>query len=499
MKVAIASFEFEGNTLSALLHRREDFARKVLAEGVAVTPAIEGHDLAITGGLETLRAAGCDVHPVLVAHGGSGGRVEGAFYRDIRDRIVAGIAALAPLDGVFLALHGAMICEGENDPEGEILSLLREALGPDVPIAASLDLHAHVTPRMARAATILVGYETYPHVDAHGTGMRAARLLLDTMSGKVRPVMRLKRLDALLSVAGGATSGEMPMARLRASARRAEQEGRVLSASYFPVQPWLDIPDLGIAGLAITDGDSAAAEQMADEILREMWDRRREFEIPLLTPDAAVQRALSHPARRVLISDAPDCVGGGAPGDAPAVLAALLRHATQVPAAVLVVDPPAAAAARAAGVGAVLRTRIGATLDPRFHPPVEVEAVVESLHDGRFVYGGGISAGTPGNMGDTAVLRVGELRIVVPTYATYEYADEQYRAAGIDLGSCRIVVLKNPMNFRTLLDDETDWLMVSGAGPTTPSLESIDWQVKQRPFWPCDDLPQPKYLGDHRP
>jgi microcystin degradation protein MlrC len=466
---------------------------------VAVTPAIEGHDLAITGGLETLRAAGCDVHPVLVAHGGSGGRVEGAFYRDIRDRIVAGIAALAPLDGVFLALHGAMICEGENDPEGEILSLLRDALGPDVPIAASLDLHAHVTPRMARAATILVGYETYPHVDAHGTGIRAARLLLDTMSGKVRPVMRLKRLDALLSVAGGATSGEMPMARLRASARKAEQEGRVLSASYFPVQPWLDIPDLGIAGLAITDGDSAAAEQVADEILREMWDRRREFELPLLTPDAAVQRALSHPARRVLISDAPDCVGGGAPGDAPAVLAALLRHATQVPAAVLVVDPPAAAAARAAGVGAVLRTRIGSTLDPRFHPPVEVEAVVESLHDGRFVYGGGISAGTPGNMGDTAVLRVGELRIVVPTYATYEYADEQYRAAGIDLGSCRIAVLKNPMNFRTLLDDETDWLMVSGAGPTTPSLESIDWQVKQRPFWPCDDLPQPKYLGDHRP
>ena len=499
MKVAIASFEFEGNTLSSQLHRREDFARKVLVEGEAVMPAIEGRDLAVTGGVETLRAAGFAVHPVLVAHGGSGGRVEGAFYRDTRDRIVAGIAALAPLDGVFLALHGAMICEGEDDPEGEILSRLREALGPDVPIAASLDLHAHVTPRMVRAATILVGYETYPHVDAHGTGVRAARLLVDTLLGKVRPVMRLKRLDALLPVAGGATDGNMPMAQLRVAARKAEQEGRVLSASYFPVQPWLDIPDLGIAGLAIADNDAAAAEQVADAIVREMWDRRREFEIPLLAPDAAVQRALSHPARHVLISDAPDCVGGGAPGDAPAVLAALLRHATHVPAAVLVVDPPAAAEAKAAGVGAVLRTRLGSSLDLRFHPPVAVEAVVESLHDGRFVYSGGISAGTPGNMGDTAVLRVGELRIVVPTYATYEYADEQYRAAGIDLGSCRIAVLKNPMNFRTLLNDKTDWLMVSGAGPTTPSLESIDWQVKQRPFWPCDDLPQPTYLGEHCP
>jgi microcystin degradation protein MlrC len=183
MKVAIASFEFEGNTLSAQLHRREDFARKVLAEGAAVIPAIEGRDLAVTGGVETLQAAGFDIHPVLVAHGGSGGRVEGVFYHDIRDRIVAGIAALVPVDGVFLALHGAMISEGQDDPEGEILTLLREALGPDVPIAASLDLHAHVTPRMVRSATILVGYETYPHIDAHGTGVRAARLLVDTLLG----------------------------------------------------------------------------------------------------------------------------------------------------------------------------------------------------------------------------------------------------------------------------------------------------------------------------
>jgi microcystin degradation protein MlrC len=311
--------------------------------------------------------------------------------------------------------------------------------------------------------------------------------------------MRLKRLDALVPVAGGATSGDTPMAKVRASARQAEKEGRVLSASYFPVQPWLDIPDLGIAGLAISDGDAAAAEHVADALVREMWDRRREFEIPLLTPDAAVGSALSQPDRRVLISDAPDCVGGGAPGDAPAVLAALLRHATQVRAAVLVVDPPAAAAAKASGVGAPIHTTLGSKLDPRFHPPVEVGAVVESLHDGRFIYAGGISAGTPGNMGDTAVLRVGELRIVVPTHATYEYADEQYRAVGIDIRSCHIVALKNPMNFRILLDDETDWLMVSGAGPTTPSLEGIPWQVKQRPFWPCDDLAQPAYLGDDRP
>lgn len=497
MRVAVASFEFEGNTLSNQIHSREDFARKVLAEGAGMLRAVAGRHLAVAGGMEALAAAGLEIAPLVAAQGGSGGRVEDGFYREIRHKIVSGVADAMPLAGVYLALHGAMITESENDPEGEILAAVRQIVGPDIPITASFDLHAHITPRMVAAADALVGYETYPHIDAHNTGRRAAEILVGAVQGRIRPVTRLRRIDALLPVAGGATDDpNAPMAKLRRSARRAEEEGRVISASYFPVQPWLDIPDLGIAGLAVADGDAEAAAQVADEIVQEMWDRRREFEVPSFPPREAVRRALADPSPRVVISDAPDCVGGGAPGDAPAVLAALLEQATATPSAVLVVDAAAAAAAQRAGTGATLSTTIGASLDARFHPPVAVDAVVESLLDGAFVYSGGVSAGTPGTMGPTAVLRVGELRIVVPTYATYEYGDEQYRAAGIDIRKLRIAVLKNPMNFRTLLDQDTAWIMVAGPGPTTPSLESIEWKVKHRPFWPCDDPPQPTYLGD---
>ncbi|MGO4740981.1 M81 family metallopeptidase [Bosea sp. 2KB_26] len=492
MRVALASFEFEGNTLSQQINGRDSFARKVLVEGEAVLAAIEGRDLAVTGALEALRKEGLDVVPVLVAHGGSGGVVEGAFYRETFEAIVAGILR-EPVDGVFLALHGAMICEGETDPEGALLAALRAALGPGIKIAVSLDLHAHVTPRMAGNADILVGYETYPHVDAHGTGRRAAELLAGALHGRIAPVTRLRRIDALLPVAGGSTNGDAPMAELRQLARRIEADGRALAASYFPVQPWLDIEGLGIAGVAVTDADPAGATAVASEIVQAMWDRRRAFEIPCLSPDEAVAEAIARPGR-VLISDAPDCVGGGAPGDAPAVLAALLRAGLAVEAAVLVVDPIAAAKAFALGVGQPIRVAIGSSLDPRFHPPVEVEAVVESLHDGHFTYSAGISAGTPGQMGPTAVLRAGKLRIVVPTHATYEYADEQYRAAGIDIRDCKIVVFKNPMNFRTLLGADTSWVMVGGAGPTNPDLASIDWHVKTRPFWPCDDQAEPVFM-----
>jgi microcystin degradation protein MlrC len=496
MRVALASFEFEGNTLSSQINRRDTFSRKVLVEGDGVLPAVEGRDLAVTGALEALRKEGLEIVPILVAHGGSGGVVEGAFYRETLDRIVAGILK-QPVDGIFLALHGAMICEGETDPEGALIAALRAALGPGIPIAASLDLHAHVTPRMADNADILVGYETYPHVDAHGTGRRAAELLAGALHGRIRPVTRLRRIDALLPVVGGSTNGDAPMAQVRELARRIEADGRALAASYFPVQPWLDIDDLGIAGVAVTDADPAAATAVAEEIVLAMWDRRRAFELACLSPDEAVREALDRPAR-VLISDAPDCVGGGAPGDAPAVLAALLRAGPDAESAVLVVDPAAAAEAFDLGIGKTARMRIGSSLDPRFHSPVETEVVVESLHDGHFTYTGGISAGTPGQMGPTAVLRAGGLRIVVPTYATYEYGDEQYRAAGIDIRDCKIAVLKNPMNFRTLLDADTSWVMVGGAGPTAPDLASIAWQVKKRPFWPCDDQQQPVFMENHR-
>jgi microcystin degradation protein MlrC len=494
MRVAVASFEFEGNTLSARLHRHDDFARKVLAEGPDMFRAVEGKPLAVTGGIDRLREAGLEVIPVLVAHGGSGGRVEDAFYADMRGRILAGIEGAMPLDGVFLALHGAMVCETMDDAEGDLLAAVRALVGPGVRVAASLDLHAHVTPRMVAAADILVGYETYPHNDVYTTGRRAAALLADAVAGLIRPVTRLRRIDALLPVLGGATRDGMPMARLRETARRLEQAGRALSASYFPVQPWLDIPGVGIAAVAVTDGDPATALEAATELVREMWDRRREFELPSYPPDQAVRRALSLDAATVILSDAPDCVGGGAAGDGPAVLAALLRIAPEVEAVVLVVDPDVSRAAFAVGTGAMLRTQVGSRLDPRFHAPVMVEARVESLHDGAFFYDAGISAGTPGTMGPTAVMRCGGVRIVVPTHATYEYGDEQYRACGIDFRGCRLAAFKNPMNFRNLLGPGIDWLAIDGPGPTTPRLETIAWQVKHRPFWPCDDAPEPVFL-----
>jgi microcystin degradation protein MlrC len=493
MRVAVAGLEYEGNSLSLRVERRADFARMGIFEGEALLQVADGKQLALTGAVETLRAGGATLRPIYWTKGGAGGHVEDAFFAEAMARIVEGVAAAGPVEGVYLAMHGAMICAVEKDPEGAVLAALRARIGPRVPIAVSLDLHAHVTPRMAAAADIIVGYETYPHVDAHRTGACAASLLLRAMRGEIRPVTRIRKCNAILPVLGGATSEGAPMAQVAKAARAIEAAGRALSVSYFPVQPWLDMADVGITGLAVTHDDAAAAEHAAQAILDAMWVRRRAFELPAMTPTEAVQAALRREGR-VLLVDAPDSIGGGASGDAPALLAALLAHAPQVESALCLVDAGAARRAFEHGAGAELRFSLGAAQDRRWYAPLHVTARIERLCDGDFTFRGGPVAGAIGRLGPSAVLRVGGVRILVTTHAVYEHLDEHYAACGIDIADCRLVSFKNLMNFRKLLAPGTSWIALHGPGGTPLRLQDVAWKMRRRPFWPADDTPEPPPL-----
>ncbi len=490
MRAAVAGFEFEGNSLSLRVTRRADFARSGLSEGAALLAATAGKDLALTGGIDALRKAGVEPVPIFAAKGGAGGHIEDAFFHEALHRIVEGIAQAPPVQGIYLAMHGAMICAEEKDPEGAVLAALRARVGPDMPIAVSLDLHAHVTHRMAAGANIIVGYETYPHVDAHRTGACAAGLLVRAMQGAIRPVTRIRKYNAILPVLGGATLGDAPMAEVSAEARALEAAGRALSVSYFPVQPWLDMADVGITGLAVTDADATAAEAAAQTVLDAMWDRRRCFEMPAMTPDEAVQQALLRDGQTLLI-DAPDSIGAGASGDAPALLASLLAHAPQVASALCIVDPEAAASAFRLGPGAEARFTVGAWQDKRWYSPVSLTARVERLCDGVFTYRGGPAGGATGRLGPSAVLRTGGLSLLVATHAVYEHLDEHYAACGIDIAACRLVSFKNLMNFQKLLAPGVGFIALHGPGAAPLRLQDVAWAKRQRPFWPADDTPRP--------
>ncbi len=490
MRAVVASFMFEGNSLSLSAVRKEDFARHGIHDGEAALAVAAGRRLGLAGGAETLRAAGVEVIPVYSALCVSGGYVEDGYFEEAKSRIIEGIVQAMPLDGIYLELHGAMICATEKDPEGAILAALRARIGSEVPIAISLDLHAHVTPRMADAAQIIVGYQTYPHVDAYETAVIACNLLIGAMRGEIRPVTRLRKYNAIVPVLGGTTIGDAPMARVAERARRIEAEGHALSASYFPVQPWLDMADVGITGLAVTDADPEAAEAAAQEILDEIWSRRHDFELSAMTPDEAVQAAIATDGR-VLIVDAPDSMGAGSTGDSPALLQAILAHAPEVDSALFIVDAETVQQAYALGEGARGDFHVGAKVDRRWYAPVPLTATVQRLGSGDFTYRDGPAAGRKMSLGPVAVLRVGGLRLLVGMHAFYENLDEHYLASGVNIGDCKIASFKNLMNYKKLLAPGVSHIALHGPGASPLRLQDVDWENRRRPFWPADDMPAP--------
>jgi microcystin degradation protein MlrC len=158
-----------------------------------------------------------------------------------------------------------------------------------------------------------------------------------------------------------------------------------------------------------------------------------------------------------------------------------------------VVDAAAAAQAHARGIGARLDLALGNRGDPAYGPPLAVSATVTALADGRFVYGGGLMKGVAAEMGPTAVLRVGAVDVVVASRSAYEYADEAFRAAGVDPRAHEFVVVKNPMNYQQAFTDAAAMYVLDTPGPTTPNLAALPWRRVERPLFPLDDGFAPRF------
>jgi microcystin degradation protein MlrC len=446
-------------------------------------------DAGVVGGaLQVLSGAGAQLAPLLSASTCPGGCITMACYQRLRSELLERLRLVLPVDGVLLLLHGAAVAEGVDDPEGDIIQAVRQLVGRHVPIVATLDLHAHVTQTMVEHAHGLVAWATYPHRDAQTTGERGANLLLDTMSGRCRPMMALAKVPVIVGGLNGSTDGEGAFARIMRAARAHEEGDGVLSSSVFLVHTFLDQPDLGGGGLFITDGDSRRSRTLAEETARQFWACRDELEAKAVAPTEAIRAGLALEGGPVVLVETADCAGGGAAGDSVATLRAVL--AIEDPPATLapVVDPVAAAACHEAGVGACLQVRLGHGMDPQWGTPLQVDVVVQSLHDGRFRYAGGIWDDVVGEMGATAVVAIGKVRVLITSHATYDWADEQWQAVGIDPRQTKFVIAKNPMNFHNVYDEVARGVFILDTpGPTPATIRQHPLQHMRRPYFPADD------------
>ena len=480
-RVAVGSILTECNQFGGKIIERAEFARSQLARGNDVM-SIKGG--AVGGMLHTLQERNADTVPLVVASAYPGGPIDHECYAQLKADLLEDLSKALPVDGVLLALHGAAVSTEVDDVEGDLLAAARGIVGPDVPIVGTLDLHANVTTQMMHHADGLIAWETYPHVDPFTTGVRGARLLLGTLDGAHSPAMVIAKVPILTSAINASTVGDGPFADVMRLAKSFEELPGVLSTSAFHAHATIDVAELGGGGLVITDNDEERAADLADRIARLMWENRFALEPDTLTPQEAVDEGLKIPGGPIVLVECADCVGGGAAGDSVATIP-VLQDLSAGFAIVPVVDPEAAALCHESGEGSTVTVTLGHKIDPQWGSPQTLTGVVNSLSNGRFQYTGGIWAGEWATMGPTAVLQCGSAQILITTYGTYEWRDEQFRALDMDIEGAKFIVAKNPMNYsQTYGEIAKGEFVLDTLGATPPSLRHFTYHNAPRPHFP---------------
>ncbi len=479
MRIAIGGFQHETNTFAPSKATFDDFQRDGgwpgLRRGGDILDTMVARNVPIAGFIAQMKGSRHALVPTAWAATEPSAHVTQDAYERIAAMIVEGIREARP-DAVYLDLHGAMVTEHLDDGEGELLARVRRVVGPQTPIVASLDLHANVTAQMLACADTLVAYRTYPHVDMADTGARVAHLLAQRADGMPRPVVASRRIPFLIPLSSQSTDLEPSHAIYAALA--ALETSEVPTLSFTPGFPAADFPECGPVVFAY--GRSAgSAGAAADALAALVQAREAQFDLQVLGPEAAVREAmrLAHGATRpVVIADTQDNPGAGGNSDTTGMLRALLACGAQRAALGLMVDPAAAQAAHAAGVGRSITLALGSKSGIPGDAPLHASFRVEALSDGRVLCNGPFSRGATMVLGPSACLAIDGVRVVVTSHKTQLADQALFRFVGIEPTQQAILVNKSSVHFRADFTPIAHRILVAAApGPMVADPSQFVW------------------------
>lgn len=485
MRIAIAGFLHESNTFATgttpldafRVHRGEEVAR-VWREA--------HHEL--TGFLKGLEEVDAEPYFTLAAGATPAGPVAADAYESLAGELLDRLRAAPRLDGLLLALHGAMVSEQYRDADGELLRRVREVVGPQFPVVVTHDFHANVSDQTAAAASALLVYRTNPHVDQRTCGLRAAALLARMIRERHQPTVTRAQPPMLWPILHQNTARAPLKEILAETAALAGRATPILNADLAIGYPYADVPHVGPAAV-VTAEDPAVARQAAERIAARLWEARSALELHLPDAAGAVRRAREAERPPVVLADMGDNIGGGSPGDGTVLLAELLRQGA-TGWVVTLFDPEAVAACARAGTGQSVRLLVGGKTDDRHGPPVEITGTVRHLHDGRFTETLARHGGQrEWDQGPAAVLDVtGDGTLVLNSRRTPPFSLEQLRSLGIAPERARVLVVKAAVAFRAAYEPIAGTILeVDTPGVTAVSPLRFAYRAARRPLWPLDE------------
>lgn len=429
------------------------------------------------------RAQGWTVVEGLAAFAMPAGETTRATFEALRDEILADLRRALPVDAVLLNLHGAMIADGYLDAEGDLLSRVRELVGPKVIIGVELDLHCHLTAKKIRAADAIVIYKHYPHVDVEARADEVYRIVAATLENRVRPVMAMHDCHIL----GIFPTTREPLAGFVARMQALEGKDGILSVSLAHGFPWGDTPEVGMRVLVIAEGDAGKAAALASRLGQELWELREKLAPPFISVEEAVNRIARHQGRRPLVlADTADNPGGGAAGDSTFLLRRLIERGVGGVAIAPLWDQLATQVAAEAGVGARVKVRLGGKMGPASGDPIDATATVKGfVRDASQPFA---AASAP--LGNVAWLRIGEgdtvaIDVIVNDHREQALSPRCFTVTGLDITTRRALIVKSTQHFYAAFAPVAEEILYVATPGTMPmDVRGISYTHVQRLLWP---------------
>lgn len=486
MRIGIIALLQESNTFVSQPTFFKHFEEDLLAEGEAVRERLASAHHEVGGFFQGLEEEQLDAVPIFAARAVPHGTMTQDTLSKLLDRMFAGLKQAGRLDGLLLAAHGATVSDGPADVDGYWLSRIRETVGQDFPLVATLDPHANLSEQMVAATDALVAYQTNPHIDQRQRGTLAAKILARTVRGECRPTQAAAFPPLAINIEKQLTEEEPCKGHFQKARQIGAQPG-VLSASVILGFPYADVPEMGSSVVVVTDSNPQLATQLANELGQDLWDHREDFVGTFIDPKEAIQLAQKRKPP-VCLLDMGDNAGGGSPADGT-VLAHHLIDEQIADSFVCLYDPVAVQTAEQAGVGKRIHLAMGGKTDDLHGLPISVEVEILSFHDGQFTetkprHGGA----TRFDQGRTAIVKTDSgLTVMLTSRRQPPFSLSQLTQFGIKPQTFRIIVAKGvhaPIAaYREVCNT---FIRVNTPGVTTADMRQLTYHRRRKPMFPFE-------------
>ena len=489
-RIGIGRIWHESNGFLAVKTKLEDF--ESYAGGLVVGQALLNQpDRAdeITGMLDLFnREVEVEPVPLIAASREPSGSIDSdcveALTRLLRDQL----RSAGDLDAICFSLHGAMTGATAADLDGHFLQVMRDEVGAGLPIVCSLDCHATVTRQMVELSTALTAYRTHPHTDVVETGQRAAEILLDALSGKTKPIVRMQKIPMLFPDQGTVSS---PVDRLFEKFIGWDDLEGVIACSLCPAYPFQDVPEQGWTAIAVTDNDEQLAQRLVTELASDVWAARYELlPRPMLPPVDAMRKAIQMPGFPILVTDSADNVGAGARGDTTGILKALMETYREADGLVLAnfTDAQVIEIAKTRSTGETITIDVAGKSDNRYGQPVPVTAKILCITGGEITDDGKFSASTTMDAGVTVCLGIDNLRLVLTEHPIWGPQPSLFRKVGIEPFEAKVVVVKSGIGYKVTYGSVAKGIVDADCpGPGSRNVAHFDFNQIPRPMFPLDE------------